>query len=139
MPMPIATLSTLLTGTPAPCDLDGTDAITDTTPVIGTTVAAIHEDPEPLERDTVRVTGEVGRVLPSRADRQAFVVDELLVVAPQAPDDLARRATLELTGTVHRVRADDPDLPFNSGGAGDEVLVQSEGEPALYATEFEVR
>jgi hypothetical protein len=139
MPMPIATLSTALTGTPAPCDGDGTDAITDTTPVIETTVAAIHEDPERFEGAAVRVTGDATRVLPPPVERQAFVVEDLLVIAPQAPDDLARGATLEPTGTVHGVRADDPALPVTGGGACAEVLVGCERDPALRVAELEVR
>jgi hypothetical protein len=112
---------------------DDAETVTDAGPVRSVPVTELIARPQDHLRETVRITGEVNRVLPDRADLQSFFVDGLLVVGPPAGDDISVGDTVTAEGTFLVLEAEDP-LPFGSGGSGDEILNAYEGDPALFAT-----
>ncbi len=120
----------------AACGDDTGAVITDAGPPQPVEISPLRADPEPYLREAVRISGTVTRVLPARADLQAFFVDGLLVVAPPAPEDVARGDEVTLEGTFYRLEADDPPL-VGVGGAADEILSRYEGDPAVFATTVE--
>jgi hypothetical protein len=99
-------------------------------------VEQVRSDPEAYEGSNVRFTGSVTRVIPSTTDRQAVLVDEVLVIVPEEYlEGIGRGDRVTVTGTLNRVDAGDTDI-FSKDEAGEEGIAEFEGDPAVFATEF---
>ena len=96
--------------------------------------AQIQQDFDAYDDAEVVLEGEVTRDLETaQSNENAFLVDDLLVLAPGAPERVPTGARVRLQGTVQEYEYQDPGA---AEGEADPVLQEYDGRPALFATSY---
>jgi len=115
------------------CGDDDAAVITDAEDVGMVQPSRLLEEPDSFLRKEVTTRGTITKDIEDRGGPNAFLLDGLLVIAPQLPSVAPVGLRLEVHGTFHRFDFTEP------GAAGGDVgdshpLAGYDGRPALFAT-----